>query len=170
MTKKINVYLSGPIDGVDPAVANHWRDQVELTLPVDVFECLNPMSWARDEDTPLEYFVKDVEQLERADVLLVNVMDEPLVLGDMILGEEPHEEFVGPLYGPLRGTTWEIGWSYARDIPIYLVYKNVEQRDRLGPFVSTPTNIYNVHGDLDLILNVLQSDAEMGVFNEPDFD
>ena len=168
MTKRYKVYLSGPIEGIPEDVANHWRDQVELSLPVDVFECLNPMSWASATDTPEEYFRKDVEQLEQTDILLVNVQDEP---SHIICERRDH----GEVYGPMRGTTWEVGWAYTRKLPIYVVYKDEAQRDRLGPFIREPVralwwpiNTFDGLDGMESLLNVIQSDAAIGAFDEPD--
>jgi len=174
MAKRYKVYLSGPIEGIPADVARLWRDQVELALPVDIFECLNPMSWASSDDTPEEYFRKDVEQLERADILLVNVQDEPVVVpavgayvrkdaaDSLQLSTEPAQ-----FYGPMRGTTWEVGWAYARGLPIYIVYQsNEHQMPRLGPFLYSSASYTDL--DLDFALATLETDAEAGVFNEPD--
>lgn len=129
MMKKYKVYLSGPIEEVSHDVASNWRLALELELPHDVFECLNPMDWAHSQDTPENYYDNDVERLSQADVLAVDLRG-------------------APKKALLRGTTWEVGFATAKRLPIYIVFRDETQVKEFSPWLTMAAWDYILESEL----------------------
>lgn len=124
--RKIKVYLSGPIAGVeDPG---SWRNDAVEAFDSHL-EGVNPMDW-QDlwEENPTACARKDLGEMFASDVLLVNLID-------------------APEGGPLAGTRAEVAmwgaWQIVEQMqqavlhgPTILVFRDEEQEKELSPWIT----------------------------------
>ncbi len=119
---KLNLYLAGPIAGLSKREANGWREQANAVLNV-YYHVVNPLrNYIPDnEDEPItltdgnprNFIARDLFDVNSADLLLVN--------------------FNGARQ-PSSGTTYELGYARARNIPYALVVDD-EHRKYTPPFI-----------------------------------
>jgi nucleoside 2-deoxyribosyltransferase len=130
------VYLAGPVSGLPYHVAAVWRREVARRLRRHGIEALVPLvgeKALRKEKRidprgypdvpgcrPNDVFRTDVDMLEQADWVLVNLLGAKTVS---------------------IGTVWEIGWAVAKGVPVVLVMEDGNPHDHL--FITQSTEEFS---------------------------
>ncbi len=120
----MRIYLAGAISGCSYEEAVMWRHDVAHEFSrygnpngIPKYQCLNPMGDKDELSKEQAIRVTPLDGLHTADQAIVmrdkfSVKSSDLVLANLSYGENP-----------LIGTSVEIGWADAFDIPVIAVFK-----------------------------------------------
>lgn len=133
---KCRVYCAGPVSGLSYKEAITWRRKVARRLKRHDIDALLPLTREkalRKEKRidprgypdvpgcrPNDVFRTDVDMLERADWVLVNLLGAKTVS---------------------IGTVWEIGWAYAHGVSVVLAMEDGNPHDHL--FITQSTEEFS---------------------------
>lgn len=127
----MRVYLAGPIEGCTDEERLSWREKASYALTEKHIESYSPKEdCIKSRADEHMIFYKDIYQVDRADVILVNIQAKNI------------KSF---------GTPFEMGYAYAKGKLIVMVCNE----DQLyHPFVTIPSVYFTDLGEaLDFIIN-----------------
>lgn len=144
----MNVYLSGPIAGLNYDKTLNWRDYVSNILKFSGISFFSPMRYKEflqnhklggfDDTIPLTsskgIMIRDFFDCKRSDLIFVNLLDAKIVS---------------------IGTVMEIGWAYCMQKPIILVIEDIGNIHDNHPMITEATS-YRVN-TLDKGMEILKA-------------
>lgn len=138
------VYLAGPVSDVAFSYAKQWRQETALQLELrsgGQVKALNPLQNVTDVNDRLNgsriSLMRDYNLLSKANLVLVN--------------------YIG-VHTRSLGTAMEIGWAWARHLPIFIVLDERNPNGEYGWITSCATELFNdLNEAVDVVLEYLCS-------------